>query len=235
MNRLVLPAFLLLVVLLMTAGAAGAPNAEYLSDSLSDRISSVTQGWGELGFNTAVRSADQPAMKLRIKDKEYAHGLGHHANGEIVVDLGGQFKTFQAEVGVQWQGGKNAGSVVFQISSTSKKVFDSGVVRENDPPRPVTVSVEGADELRLVVNDAGKGITGDCADWADARLIRDPAARKKPAASGRRRCPLWPGLLVGSESHERDEGQPGARKFPPRTSLLTRRFSRRRTEPIRSR
>lgn len=37
-----------------------------------------------------------------------------HAPGEIVVDLNGEYELFEAEVGVQWQGG-NVGSVVFQV------------------------------------------------------------------------------------------------------------------------
>ena len=166
------------------AYAENASKAEYLSDLLSDRMISTTQGWGELGIDTAVRATGQAPQKLRIKDKEYAHGLGHHANGEIVFDLDGKYKTFHTEVGLQWLDGKGPGSVVFQIFVDGKKVFDSGVVRENDPPRPVTVSVEGADELRLVASDAGDGITSDCADWADARLVRDPAPARDRTESG---------------------------------------------------
>ena len=159
------------------------PAAEYLSDSLSDRIISVIQGWGDLGFNTAVRALHQKPMSLRIKDKQYRHGLGHHANGEIVVELGGQFRTFQTDVGIQWQGGQNVASVIFRVYVDDKKVFDSGIVRESDPPRPVTVPVEGGEELRLVADDAGDGITCDCANWADARLIRNPAATERPLAA----------------------------------------------------
>ncbi len=69
--------------------------------------------------------------------------------------------------------------MVFQIYVDDKKVFDSGVVHENDAPRPVTVSVEGASELRLVASDAGDGIICDAADWAEARLVRNPAAEKE--------------------------------------------------------
>ncbi len=159
--------------------AADAPGPEYLSESLSDLLLSASQDWGRLGMNTAAFATRESALKLRIKDKQYAHGIGSHANGEIVVELGGQFKEFQAEVGIQWVGGKNPGSVVFQIYVDDKKVFDSGVMRENDPPRPVAVSVEGAEELRLVATDAGDGINSDVADWADARLTRNPAAAKK--------------------------------------------------------
>jgi hypothetical protein len=56
-------------------------------------------------------------------------------------------------------------------------------MRENDPPRKVSLSVEGAEVLRLMVTDAGDGITSDCADWAEARLIRDPTAKKRLEAA----------------------------------------------------
>ena len=201
--------------------AAELPAPGYLSDSLSDHISSVTQQWGELGLNTAVKPADRPAMKLRIKDKEYSHGLGHHANGEIVVDLDGQFKTFAADLGIQWQGGQNIGSVVFQVFVDGKKAFDSGIVRENDPPRPVAISVEGASELRLVAGDAGDGITCDCADWADARLVRNPAApTNQPAttldiASWARIVTWDPKKMAGTKA-SRVEEMPDADLFPER-------------------
>jgi hypothetical protein len=161
---------------------AADPDAEYLSESLSGNILSATQDWGHTGINTAAFSTRESALKLRIKDKEYAHGIGSHANGEIVIELDGQFKQFQADAGMQWLGGQTPGSVVLQVFVDDKKVFDSGVMRENDPAKPVSVSVEGADELRLVATDAGDGIHSDLADWADARLTRNPAATKKAAS-----------------------------------------------------
>jgi hypothetical protein len=156
------------------------PKPEYLSDALSDRVT-YGQAWGELGLNTAVKPTNGTAAKLRIKDKEYEHGLGHHANGEIVVALEGLYQTFDCEVGVQWQGGKSQGSVIFQVFVDDKKVFDSGVMRENDPAQNVRVLVKNADVLRLIADDAGDGITCDCADWADARLTSDPASKGRIA------------------------------------------------------
>jgi hypothetical protein len=166
------------------AAAAEDPPAKYLSSDLADRMSAIIQGWGELGMDTSVKPLHQPPMKLRIKDKEYEHGLGHHASGEIVVDLGGQFKTFQAEVGIQWQGGHDQASVIFRVLADDKLVFDSGVMREGDAPRPIEISVAGVDELTLVADEAGDGITCDCANWADARLVADPAATKRPPVTG---------------------------------------------------
>jgi hypothetical protein len=201
----------LIAVAFASGSAADAPRVESLSDELSDRIVSVSQGWGELGLNASAAAQGQQPLKLRIKDKEYAHGLGHHANGEIVVELGRQFKTFQADVGVQWQGGGTPASVIFQVYVDGKKVFDSGVVRENDAPRPVAVSVEGADELRLVVGDAGDGFICDCADWADARLARDPAAEKERPQAAIDVAPFavvasWdPKVLTGTKANRVEE------------------------------
>ncbi len=164
----------------MLSGAAESPTREELAEPLSKRIVSVVQGWGELGVNAAVRPPGRPAEKLRIGEKSYERGLGHHANGEILIDLSGGYKTFETEIGIQWQGGGNVGSVVFQIFVDDEKRFDSGIVRETNAPRKISVSVEGADELRLVVTDAGDSITCDCANWADARLIPNPSATQRP-------------------------------------------------------
>ncbi len=157
----------------------GRPKAVYLSDASADLIISSRQGFGTLGWDTAVKPFGRAAMPLRIKDRGYRRGLGHHAPGEILVDLGGWYKTFEADLGVQWQGGGKEGSVVFQVFVDDDKRFESRVIRQSDPPQHVSVAVEGGELLKLVVTDAGDGITCDCADWADARLI--PAAT--PAAA----------------------------------------------------
>jgi hypothetical protein len=224
-TKLVLLAAVFAVLIRAAAARAGdEPPAEYLSDGLSERIVSVTQGWGELGFNTSVRPLYKPAMKLRIKDKDYQHGLGHHASGEIAVELGGQFKTFQTDVGIQWQGGQNLASVIFRVYVDDKKVFDSGVVRENDPPRHVSVSVEGAEELRLVADDAGDGITCDCANWADARLVRNPAAANKPMAAGVDITPFgkvatWAPQQMGGTKAGRGDEMPAEDIYPAKDLL----------------
>ncbi|MGB9797182.1 MAG: NPCBM/NEW2 domain-containing protein, partial [bacterium] len=151
---------------------------EFLSDN-PDKIISFSQGWGELGFDVSAHAPYQTPLPLQIKEKRYEKGLGHHANGEIIVALNGKYLHFEAEVGVQWQGGQNVGSVVFQIFVDGKKRFDSGVRRELDPPLPVRVYLRGAKELKLVAMDAGDGITCDCADWANACLIPDPSAKQR--------------------------------------------------------
>lgn len=154
--------------------AAESPQPEFISDALRERISSASLSWGSLGLNTAVKPSHREPNRLRIGETVYDRGLGVHADSDIAVDLAGEYLVFEAEVGVHWQGGQTAGSVVFQVFVDDRKQFDSGVMKENDPPRSVRVSVKDADELRLVVDNAGDGITSDVADWVNARLTRNP-------------------------------------------------------------
>jgi len=161
----------------MVSGADGM--VQQLSDR-QDLIVHVSQGWGELGINCGVHAAGQSAWPLRVGTKSYAKGLGHHAPGEIIVDLGGQVDRFECEVGVQMP--QEAGSVVFQVFVDDQKVFDSGVMRHGEEPKPVSVSTVGASELRLVMKDAGDGMTCDGGVWGGARLVFNSKAKAAPAA-----------------------------------------------------
>ncbi|MDY0169868.1 MAG: NPCBM/NEW2 domain-containing protein, partial [Thermoguttaceae bacterium] len=132
----------------------------------------------------------------------------------------GEYQAFEGEVGMQWQGGESAGSVVFQVFVDDRKEFDSGVMTEKDPPRKVRVAVKHADELRLVVTDAGDGITSDVANWAEARLIRDPEAAGRRAHQTVNVAPF--GRVVTSDP-KRTEGTKAGRstEFPAEDLALT--------------
>jgi hypothetical protein len=127
-----------------------------------------TQGWGELGFNTAAHAPRTPGEPLHIGDQDYASGLGHHAPGKLVVLLGREYTLFETEVGLQPCGG--GGSVVFRVWVDGTVQFDSGVMHPGDSAKRVRLPVSGVQELVLEADDAGDGITCDMANWADARL-----------------------------------------------------------------
>ena len=208
-----------------TSNAADPSPIEYLADDLADRIVTARQDWGELGRNTAVKPKSGLPLKLRIKDQQYIRGLGQHANGEIVVVLDGEFKTFAAEIGIQWQGGNTVGSVVFQVFVDGVKRFDSDVVRENDPPRHIRVPIKGAMRLKLVATTApiGDGITCDAANWANARLIRDPDSAARPEHTDMApfaQVATWNPLRMTGTSASR------AQEFPAQDLRLARQVKR---------
>ncbi len=150
------------------------PTHEYLGERFEELGCKSTQDWGALGINTATRPLDgRKASPIRIGDKEYKYGLGHHANGEITVPLRGAYLRFECEAGVFWQGGSK-GSVRFKIFVDDQKVFESETLSDSNSPVPVSIPLEGAEELRLVADNNGDGIICDMAVWANARLLRDP-------------------------------------------------------------
>lgn len=169
------PLFLALIVL--CGSAVCEDNADYVSDVYGDLPVKCLQGWGRLGLDTAADPADGrlPSV-LRIGEATYPKGLGHHAPGELVFVLPqGVYTAFLAEAGVHWQGG-GRGSVLFQVFVDGEKRFDSGVMSDSDTAKPIEVALAGAQELRLVAADDGDGINCDMANWAMARLVRDPDA-----------------------------------------------------------
>ena len=165
-------------LLLLASAASGAESEEtvtYLSDAYDDLSVALQQGWGNLGRDTAAVPTDGRAgSPLKLGEKTFEKGLGHHAPGHLTFQLPeGRFMAFAALVGVHFQGG-GRGSVVFQVFVDGEKAFDSGKLTDSDPPVEVQVPLAGARELQLVSTDAGDGYGCDMANWVDARLISDP-------------------------------------------------------------
>ncbi|MBN2310815.1 MAG: NPCBM/NEW2 domain-containing protein, partial [Candidatus Hydrogenedentes bacterium] len=160
------------------AEPAPAQDAVYLSDAYEALAPTCAQGWGALGLNTAAGQSPGTGAPLRIGEALFDKGLGHHAPGEIHIELPeGEYTAFAATVGVHWQGG-GRGSVAFQVFVDGEKRFDSGAMTDSDAAQSVDVPLAGARQLRLVATDAGDGISCDMANWADARLLRDPNAMR---------------------------------------------------------
>ncbi len=141
---------------------------------------SARQDYGSLELDRSVQG-----QTLKIGEREFARGLGTHANSRLVYDLGGRCTRFESWVGVdaEMKGYTNS-SVVFQVFGDSRKLFDSGVMRLATPAKQVNVDVRGVKELALVVTDAGDGINCDHADWADAKLFARCAVRGAVRTAG---------------------------------------------------
>lgn len=148
---------------LLLADVAAEPTPHPLSELVPE---SAVQGWGMLTVDRAV--GGQP---LSIAGRAFAQGLGTHATSRVTYDLDGAWSRFTAWVGIddEMHAYKDS-SVVFQVVADGKKLFDSGVMRLNDPAKRVDVALGGARELLLLVGDAGDGISCDHADWAEATL-----------------------------------------------------------------
>jgi hypothetical protein len=161
-----------LLGLLVGAIPVAAQQPDFIA-SHPELILNSDQSWGTLGLNVAAHQDGTPGQPLRIGNKTYSEGLGHHASGSITILLDGQYTAFDAEVGLQPCAG---GSVVFRVLVDGQQRFDSGTVRSGEASRPVHIELgREAQELRLAADDAGDGISCDMANWAEARLTPAPA------------------------------------------------------------
>jgi hypothetical protein len=155
------------------AAVIDAADAAVVTTQVSDlAFVEVVNGFGpaEKDMSNGEDGAADGAP-LKLDGVTYAKGLGVHAASEITVPLGGQYKMFLADVGVDDEVADN-GTVVFQVSADGVALFDSGMMTGADPTKQVMVDVTGKTELKLVVTDADDGIASDHADWANARLSK---------------------------------------------------------------
>jgi hypothetical protein len=118
---------------------------------------------------------------LRIGGVTYVKGVGTHAYSDIRVPLGGSCSTFNAVIGVDDEMG-NSGSVVFAVYGDGTPLYTSGVLTGAAQGVPISVSVNGFNELALIVTDAGDGLYADHADWANASVTCEgaPASQFAP-------------------------------------------------------
>ncbi len=166
-------------LLLSIGGLSGQtnnyPNTEYLSDICYGLAICPNQ----MGVDTTpylVWPKQVPGKPLKIKDRDYAKGLGMWPPCEMLVAVDGDYEFFEAEAGVQHKP-YAGGAAIMQVQVDGVTRFDSGTITENDAPKPVKVSLAGAKELRLICG--GTAWT----TWGDARLRRSGAAEKRVAAA----------------------------------------------------
>jgi alpha-galactosidase len=127
-------------------------------------LSAVEQGWGTPQKDRAVEG-----HPLSIGGRAFAHGLGTHSPGAIIVALDGGSSRFAGWVGIDDEVGKR-GSATFTIIGDGKTLWKSDVLRGGEAAKPFDVDVTRMKTLLLLVGDAGDGFEYDHADWADAHF-----------------------------------------------------------------
>lgn len=116
-----------------------------------------------------VQKNARAGAPLRIGGREFTRGLYCHAPSRVVVRLPGKGRRFEAHVGIDDHA--NGGTVVFAVHAAGNELYRSPVIRCHEAPVPVSVALDGVEELTLEVSDAGDGITCDQANWADAYAV----------------------------------------------------------------
>jgi len=121
------------------------------------------------------RSVDGNPLCLR--GRVYRKGLGVHSRCELTYDLGGAYRRFLSDVGIdKEEKGKDElredGNVDVKVLVDGKVLFERKGLTARDGPVPIDIDLTGAKRLTLLVDFGDKLDICDHADWAAARLIR---------------------------------------------------------------
>ncbi len=121
-------------------------------------------------FRTLRFDANIDDKPIVLNGKRYAKGLGTHANSEIIFNLPAGYSYFESDIGLDDTEDKKPGSVIFEVHVDGKLKYKSPVMRWDSSTDHIRISIKGANELILIVDDAGDGDTCDHASWAGAMV-----------------------------------------------------------------
>ncbi|WP_420593745.1 NPCBM/NEW2 domain-containing protein [Deinococcus sp.] len=149
----------------------GALTLDPGSNNLSfENWTSASNGWGpiERDRSNGEKNAGD-GRTLTLAGKTYAKGFGVHASSSMTFNLAAKCSAFTSDIGIDDEVG-NKGSAVFQVFADGSKIYDSGKLTGSSAIKSLKVDVTGKKELKLVVTDAGDGLSYDHADWAAPTL-----------------------------------------------------------------
>ena len=131
------------------------------------------QGYGSLGLNVPVSSTLPPLNDAFLSANYffYRQGFGTHAPSHFVFPLKRRFRRFTSDIGVDTNAGPKA-SIEFQIWSEGKLLFSSGIMKKDEFPKHVDLSLENVNNIELVVSDTGDGQLDDHANWLNPTIYK---------------------------------------------------------------
>lgn len=107
---------------------------------------------------------------IRLANKTYNRGLSIHSRTELRYRLGGEYRSFQAMMGIDQSMGRK-GDVQVTISGNGKELLKADV-RGADAPRPIDLDVTGIRDLEILVDFGGDLDIADHLDLADAKVLK---------------------------------------------------------------
>ena len=124
------------------------------------------QGYGKRSINMPVNAfLGYPKQSyLSVQYAFYRQGIGTHSTSFMNYDIGGYFKKFSTDYGIDTEAG-GKGTAVFEVYGDDKLLFKSEKIGRYDLPRHTEVDVTGVKKLGLVTTDAGDGKDDDHTDW----------------------------------------------------------------------
>jgi alpha-L-fucosidase len=129
-------------------------------------------GWQAEGVKT-WRNVNCHGQPLKVLGETFTHGIGMHANGEVVFPLKPHYGRFVCRVGID-DAAEGGGTARIKIYLDQKLLCQTPVLTGRDGLWNIDARLDGATDrslLRIVIEDNGDGIGGDNVDLVDAGFI----------------------------------------------------------------
>lgn len=129
------------------------------------------QEYGQLQVNLPLNAGQGFKGWSPLSDQYYFYqkGFGTHAGSRLSFDVGGQFKKFSTDYGIDTEAGSQ-GLAIFKISGDGKKLFTSGNIGRYDAPRHAEVDISGVKILSLETLPVKATNNDDHTDWLNPIL-----------------------------------------------------------------
>ncbi len=120
---------------------------------------------------------------LNINGTSYSNGLAMETNSEVYFELNGNFKTFEATIGLdnELKPYNEKTGLCFQVFGDGRKLFDSEKMTISSQTANLNIDISGVNILKLAVCHSGEKMRHGHADWVNPLLTR--ASAKSPKAS----------------------------------------------------
>lgn len=110
---------------------------------------------------------------ISIGGQLFAKGLSVHSKTKLTFRLPGEYRRFQATVGIDDQSDDTGlmGDVVLKISGDDKVLFEAPV-KGPDEPKKVDLDITGVRDLQILVDYGGDLDTADWLSMGDAKILK---------------------------------------------------------------
>ena len=150
---------------------AAGPGVVYLSDLTPTKVE-LFDKFGSPAKNGPMHNdVSFNGKPLVINGVFYAKGIGVHTYARITYSLGGQYKQFVSDTGLDFL--EDSSTMIFECEVDGKLVYDNGNgTKTKDQMAPVSLDVTGKSTILLYVRDGFDDSAGDFGVWGGARLLK---------------------------------------------------------------
>jgi hypothetical protein len=119
----------------------------------------------------AQRDKSVSGKALTLGSRVFEKGLGVHARSSLTFVADKKWEVFAATIGID-AAAAGKGDCLFSVVADGQRLYERRV-RGADPPYDIQVSIEGREQVTLLVEPGESLDLADHANWCDARFLKN--------------------------------------------------------------